>query len=137
MTEQPPAIPASPEAISEEWLTEALRCGGVISEGQVTSIERSSVGDVAGFTGQVVRLKLCGDAAGLPSTVIAKLHNRDPRRRALFARLRYAARELAFYRELLARRELGAPRLYHGVVDGETGELDPAPRRSRRRTIIG
>ena len=61
-------------------------------------------------------------APDVPATVIAKFPNADEGRRALFHRLGYAARELAFYRSIAPATRLRVPRLYFGEVDAVSGD---------------
>lgn len=101
--------------MTAEWLSSALGRGPV-SEVCAEPLESS-----AGFTGQVVRLALRG-GPDIPATVIAKLPNADAGRRALFHRLGYAARELAFYRSIAPASGVRVPDLYFGEVDADTGD---------------
>ena len=61
MTTQPQTIPETPGEITEAWLTEALRSTGVISGATVAAIERETLGEGAGFIGQLERLSLTYD----------------------------------------------------------------------------
>ena len=101
--------------MTAEWLSSALGRGPV-SDVCVQPLQSS-----AGLTGQVVRLALRG-GSDIPATVIAKLPNSDAGRRALFHRLGYAARELAFYRSIAPVSGLRVPDLYFGEVDADTGD---------------
>jgi hypothetical protein len=53
-------IPTSPGEITSEWLTEALREGGVTNQASVSSVATQVMGDEQGLTGsgQVARLRV-------------------------------------------------------------------------------
>ncbi|CRK53536.1 conserved hypothetical protein [Rhodococcus sp. RD6.2] len=107
-------LPRCADDMTTEWLSSAL------GRGSVSDVSVEPLGSSAGFTGQVVRLALRG-GPDLPATVIAKLPNADAGRRALFHRLGYAARELAFYRTIAPASGVRVPELYFGEVDADTG----------------
>ncbi|MCI0856621.1 MAG: hypothetical protein J4N98_08010, partial [Chloroflexi bacterium] len=78
-------IPASNE-VTAEWLTSALRSGGVIKDASVTSLEFE--GDIAagvGFMGQLARIKPTYDQAeeGAPALIIAKFPAAAPDNREI------------------------------------------------------
>ncbi|MCA1006823.1 ecdysteroid 22-kinase family protein [Rhodococcus hoagii] len=108
-------LPRSADDMTAEWLSSALGRGAV-SDVRIEPLKSS-----AGLTGQVVRLALHG-GPDIPATLIAKLPNADAGRRALFHRLGYAARELAFYRSIAPDSGLRVPDLYFGEVDTDTGD---------------
>lgn len=117
-----PALPGGPEAITAEWLAEAL--GGTIGGAKIDSIDRAPMGAVQGFTGQVVRVEIryAGAAGDAPTSIVAKLHSADPKRRALFSRLGYSAREHRFYRDLAPRGAMRVPRCHYSDLDPASGE---------------
>ncbi|MBK9613098.1 MAG: DUF1679 domain-containing protein [Dehalococcoidia bacterium] len=80
MTELTP-LPPSIESLTPEWLTAALRNGGALPEGSVTSFGHEIIGRVSGSSGTVARLKLQYSGAGpeAPATAIAKLPFGRPR----------------------------------------------------------
>jgi hypothetical protein len=43
-------IPASPEALTTEWLTQALRSTGTITDARVTSCHIEPIGEGKGFS---------------------------------------------------------------------------------------
>ena len=109
------SLPRCAGDISAAWLSSAL--GG----GDVAGVSVESLGSSEGFTGQVVRLALAG-SGGIPATVIAKFPNADDGRKALFHRLAYAQRELAFYTVVAPSSGLRVPHLYFGAVDAASGD---------------
>lgn len=116
-------IPAAPEAITAEWLTAALREGGVIGDAKVASIDTEIVGAGVGFIGQLARVRLTYDVpeANAPSSLIAKFPIIDPSSRAIGNLFRLYEREVRFYEEIGTDAGLCAPRRYfsHADVDGD------------------
>ena len=122
MTTTPLTIPETPAEITEEWLTQALRAGGVISDATaVISIERETLGEGAGFIGQIARLTLTydGPAEGAPRTVIAKLPSTDEGAREIAGVYGLYEREYRFYRELAAEVGFRTARCYYSDGDAE------------------
>jgi hypothetical protein len=50
-------IPVGPEALTPDWLTQALRSTGAITNATVESFDRRILGEGQGFTGRIVRLR--------------------------------------------------------------------------------
>lgn len=93
----------------------------MLGAGQVTGVSVRPLGSSDGFTGQVVRLALTG-STGVPATLIAKFPNADEDRKALFHRLAFAQREVAFYRNIGPIDGIRLARLYFGAVDADTAD---------------
>ena len=111
-------VPAAPEAITPEWLTGALREGGVIRDAKVASIETEIVGAGVGFLGQLARVGITYDRAGAgPASLIAKFPTLDPGGRAIGNLFRFYEREIRFYQEIGSDCGLRAPALYFGHAD--------------------
>ena len=131
-----PTVPHAIEEITPEWLTAALRQGGILRSTHVRAVEASVIGDEHGFTGVVARLQVAygGGPAG-PASIVAKLPTANRvvessyRRRlgtgtaARHELAERAARELRFLAHIGARHTTPAPRLLHGAVDGRRGAV--------------
>lgn len=117
-------IPANPEAITPEWLTAALRAGGM-SGVTVRSVSAETIGQGAGILCHLARLTVeyDGDAANAPRTMVAKMSTDVPETRQLVGMFRFYEREVAFYKELQNRVPVGTARAYHGQYDPATGDL--------------
>lgn len=103
------SIPTTPDAITAEWLTDALGAS-------VVSIDKEMVG--TGQMGDSVRLTLGYDgAAPGPPTVVAKLPALDPTSRATAAAVRSYEIEVSFYRELAPELPVRAPRCHLALHD--------------------
>jgi hypothetical protein len=121
------ALPTDISELTPAYLTEALRRGGHLSNGEVLSVDASPLGAGVGFVGQLARLKLLyeGDRGELPCTMIAKFPIEDPM-------ARYIAQMYGFYRtEAECYRQastvgLGVPTpdiYFSEVSDDDTGTL--------------
>ncbi|MEN8182277.1 MAG: hypothetical protein ABFS46_07040, partial [Myxococcota bacterium] len=115
-------IPAGPEGLTAEWLTQALRSGGALRRAAVVSFEASPVFG-QGLFGQLARLRLEYDAeeAGAPRSLIAKLSSATPEMRQRTNTILAYQREVRFYQRLADRTPLRTPACYYGDVDPETG----------------
>ena len=107
-------IPATPDAITPEWLTDALGA-------PVTSVDKEMVG--TGQMGDSVRLTLTYNGAEGPKSVVAKLPALDPTSRATAAAVRSYEIEVSFYRELAPELPVRAPRCYVALHDPVTDDF--------------
>ncbi len=114
--EGPLPIPETPAALTPEWLTEALRRGGILDDQKVVDIEAEVLGEGVGFLGDLLRLSLSYDRPGnLPDSLIAKLPKLD--NRAMGEMLGAYERENCFYMEMAGSLPLSTPRMYYGDFD--------------------
>jgi hypothetical protein len=121
-----PGTPASPGALTPEWLTRALRSTGTITDATVTACHVELFGEGKGFSGQIARVGLRYDRAeaGVPASLVAKFQFPPPDadvREAVFHSRLYE-REFRFYRDVAQDTALRTPRLYYGALRPETGE---------------
>ena len=109
-------IPDGTEALSAEWLTEALRAGDAIHDSRVVSFQARPIGsDEAGLTSRLTRLRLIYDREehGAPRNLIYKCHTDASELRANAAQLDIYRREVRFYQEAAGQVELRTPRCYY------------------------
>lgn len=113
------AIPAAPEALTADWLTDALRSTGTISKARVTSATPEVIGAGSGFIGQLARVALEYDTPedGAPRSLIGKFPTLDPGGRGIGNLFRFYEREVRFYEEVAARSRLRVPRAYFTFAD--------------------
>src|SRR5436309_2616902 len=96
-------IPTGPEALTAEWITQALRQAGTLVKGCVVAFD---VEIMPNANGQMLRLTLhydqdVGDRdEGAPATLIAKFPSADPQWRAMWTELHAYEREVYFYQHL-------------------------------------
>jgi hypothetical protein len=117
-------IPAGPEALTAEWLTEALRSTGVISSAAVMSFDTQIVGEGSGFIGQLARIALHYDRSeeGAPATLIAKFPGASPAGREIGNLFDFYRREIRFYEEIAGAVDLVTPRRYFTAMDADAQE---------------
>ncbi|MBF6600164.1 MAG: phosphotransferase [Dehalococcoidia bacterium] len=116
-------IPAGPEQLSAEWLTDALRQNGIIDAPAVASFDATTIAEGSGFIGQLARVALAYDGAapGAPDTLIAKFPGASEGGRQIGNLFRFYEREIRFYEEIAHRIEMRVPRRYHSAMDIERG----------------
>jgi aminoglycoside/choline kinase family phosphotransferase len=121
-----PGIPASPGALTAEWLTGALRSTGTIADARVISCHVELFGEGKGFSGQIARVALSYDSseASAPVSIIAKFQFAplDPDIRAAVFHSRIYEREFRFYRDVAQHVALRTPQVYYSALKTETGE---------------
>lgn len=126
MTEHRLTIPATPVAISPDWLTRALRQAGVLDRADVVAVEVTPVTAGSGFVGQAARLRLTysKQEARAPATAFVKLSSADPAIRQQLRRVGIYETEVGFYRDAapLPTFPLPVPRPYLSLYDDATGE---------------
>jgi hypothetical protein len=116
-------IPASPDAVTPAWLTQALRREGLFTRTTVTSCDMERLGEGQGFTGRLVRYRIAYDVAdeGAPPSLVAKFPTADPHVRAILNRHGIYEREIRFYKDVAPAGGLRTPRAYYGAFDRATG----------------
>ena len=119
------SIPHTPEDITPEWLTGALRSSGVVTTSSVTSIDAGDTTAGHGFTGRIARLSVTYDSQeeNPPGSLIAKFPSYDPTIRAAVtdSAMSYE-REIRCYESLLNNIPLSTPKRYYSAYDPESGE---------------
>jgi hypothetical protein len=109
-------LPTTTNEITAEWMTAALRESGTIGpDVAVESVVLDAAGAGVGFMGEVATVGLVyrGDAAGAPTTVVAKFPTQSPDIRAMMHPTRIYEREHRFYRELAAHSPVRTPAVFH------------------------
>lgn len=107
-------FPTSVEALTPQWLSEVLQT-------DVTGFQVERFGEGAGLIGMVVRLHL--DAAGGPSSVIAKFPSAAAVNRGVAETYDMYGREVRFYRDVASRVRLRTPACYFGEFDDATHDF--------------
>lgn len=118
-------IPATLDALTPEWLTRALRDGGQIGEGTVTSATVEPVGQGVGILCQLGRITLTYDQPSTdgPRTLIAKMASTDPQTRGMVSVFRFYEREVRFYRDLADEVDIRTARCYFSDFDAASGDF--------------
>lgn len=112
-------IPAGPEALDADWLTEALRRSGA-ADGRVVDFTVEPVGVGIGLVGALCRIRpRYADGTG-PASIIAKFPAPDEGSRFVAAVLGMYRKEVGFYVDLSARTALPHAACYHAAHDPAT-----------------
>jgi len=117
-------IPKSPDALSAEWLTEALQSGGAGSA-RVASFDYEPIAAGVGFLGKLGRLHLryAEGGKGLPATLVVKQPTHDEKSRQLAKMFRFYEREVSFYREVGPSAGIRIPTMHFGAADPQSGDF--------------
>jgi aminoglycoside phosphotransferase (APT) family kinase protein len=115
------AIPDGPEALTAEWVTSALREGGVLEAGtSVRALRAEVIGADRGIGGQVARVALEYEGGPeAPRTLVAKFPSAIEVTRAGGRYMRLPEREVRLYRELAPVLPLRVPACHFSAIDEE------------------
>ena len=116
------AIPETPDSVTDEWLTKALRQGGSNAEAQVTEHTTELV-EMQGAAAVVARFGITYDAdePGAPRSLIAKFASPHEPIRALMQLIGGYAREVEFYQQFGGDAGIPTPHCYHASIDSDSG----------------
>ena len=126
-TPNPLDIPERHEDVTAEWLTQALRSGGVISQQVVSSFEVEPLGAERSQLSSLARItvEFNEGAESLPDSIFAKFVSRIPGNRELIADLGVFQREIDMYKNFGNTIPLNMPKLYFGLAsqDSDVGVI--------------
>lgn len=117
------SIPETPNDITSQWLTEALRSTGIPLNAIVTSLRIEPIAELT-CAGQLARLHLrfSQSQSTLPSTLIAKLHAPDEPMRAKTRPFTPDKHEILFYQQLASEIPLRIPHCYYCAMNVNDGK---------------
>lgn len=110
-------IPDGPQAMTSEWLTQALRQTGTITSATVSSFQTQAIGEEGeGMSGQMARVQLSYDhnEPTAPQSLIAKFHSADPQIQTMYNSLGLYESEFRFYKQIAPKVDIPTPRFYYG-----------------------
>ena len=111
-------IPTSLTDFRPDWLTQALRSGGVIDGvTRVVSCDAVVLGTGEGFAGDLARITVSYADGDGPSTMVAKIPTSIDDNRNGSELLGVYEREIRMYQEILPTIGAPVPRLYYADVD--------------------
>lgn len=118
-----PPIVTDPQEITPEWLTQALRAGGVGKRARIANLDATTVG--TGQMGRNVRFELGWDseAPDLPASVVGKFPSDDPKSRATGSAQGAYEKEVRFYNELAHTVRIRTPRCFFADVEPQSGDF--------------
>jgi len=116
------AIPATPEEVTDGWLTSRLRESGAIKNARVTAHTTQLI-EPQGAAGIVARLELDYDRAEpkAPRSIVAKFASPHGPIRALLHAMGGYAREIEFYRRFGDDPGISTPHCFHAAIDPASG----------------
>ena len=119
-------IPATPHAITADWLTRVLRRAGILMRARVVAIEVQPVAAGSGFVGQTARLIIEYDEreAGAPASFFVKLSSANAAVRQQLRKVGLYETEAGFYRDTapLPDFPMRVPRPYLILYNEQTSE---------------
>jgi hypothetical protein len=117
-------IPKTIDAITPEWLTEAIAQSGARSA-IVSSFDTEEIAAGVGFNGKLARLSLHYEGANedAPASLVVKLPTPDPGGRGISTMFRFYEREVRFYEEIAGRVPVRVPHVYYGTFDPPSGDF--------------
>ena len=115
-------IPERYEDVTAEWLTHALRTGGVLGDQSVTEFQAEPLGADQSRTSSLARITVGydGHPNGLPESMFAKFVSRIPGNRELVAKRGLFRREIELYETLGDAIPLNIPQMYFGLAANES-----------------
>ncbi len=108
-------FPIAPEALTTEWLSEALGF-------PVQGFEVVRFGEGTGIIAMVTRVLLT-TAAGNPQSVIAKFPTPNATNRAIARTYRMYAREVMFYQSIADKVQIRTPHCFYAAIDPATEDF--------------
>jgi hypothetical protein len=109
--------PQHPQEITPEWLTFALRSGGVIKNASVKYLKREIIGTDRGFLSSAVRVNIEYDSVerGAPDSVVVKIEPESKKLQDIGYQLHAFEREILFYKVVSQNVPIRLPVLYYSV----------------------
>lgn len=120
------AVPAATEDASAEFMTHALRAGGVIdADTSVAEVEHDRIGEGVGLMCNLARLTLRykGPAHDAPSSVVLKVPSNFPENRHVGDQLNFYEREGRFYEQVSESLPVRTPHCWFNHIDTAADEF--------------
>jgi len=115
------AVPRAPSEVTADWLTQALRSGGMLADSSVSALRTQPLGVGKGFAGRLAKIvpTYAGDAIDAPASLIAKFPAREGPTRALAERFGFYEREVHFYQQIGDHAGIPTPRAYFSAISAD------------------
>ncbi|MBW3539335.1 MAG: ecdysteroid 22-kinase family protein [Planctomycetes bacterium] len=114
-------IPQTTTEITPEWLTAALRKGGVLRDGGVAACRVTPIGQESGFASRLARVEIDYDRpqSKVPAALVVKLgtSSRDELRSATLREKNI--REARFYQQVAPHAGIRVPRCYYSACEAD------------------
>jgi len=117
-----PALCRDPDAITAEWIQQALAAGGAAGLPVIRDVAVEDLGSATNAFGRLLRCHLTtdGGTAAAPASVIVKLPTANPTAFRFARWLAMHERECLFYRRLATQAPIRSPELLYGDFDEST-----------------
>jgi aminoglycoside phosphotransferase (APT) family kinase protein len=114
----------TPEELTADWFSSALREGGTLGAGASVATARSELIGT-GQVGMVVRSEVSydGNSADAPASFVVKLPSREQGARGIGLAMGLYESETRFYKEVAPLARIRVPKLHWGDVDTTTGRI--------------
>ena len=111
-----PAIPENADAVTAEWLRQALSTGLSENLPEVASLVVENIGAGSGTLGEILRcsIRYGDDGKRSPGSVIVKLSSSNRNSLRIAKTLSMYKREYACFRQLVPHMKIGVPKLLYG-----------------------
>ncbi len=128
MTDRP-TIPGSRNAITIDWMQQALAAGGAVDIPPIKALDVELIGVGLGLLADILRCHLTyrdgvgkspGEETTAPGSVIVKLPSSEPKSRRLCKRFDLYKREYDYYDRLAAHVPLRTPTLLYGDFEARS-----------------
>ena len=118
-----PACPTSLETLSPQWLTEALRASGCLTDARVTAVAVQKIGAEAGFLDVVARVTPTYDQASdrAQASLVVKISSPEATYRRIGNFYNAYEREFRFYETVAPGSTIRLARCFGRDSDAETG----------------
>ncbi len=118
-------IPENEDAVTIDWLQQALVAGGGSNIPAIRSVSFEEIGAGVGMVGRILRCHIAYISARnpAPETIVVKLPSTDENTRRTALQLHLYEREFEFYRTLAGSVPLRSPTLLYGDLDPSTHDF--------------
>jgi len=117
-------MPRGMADVTPEWLSSVLRASGDLgAAGRVVSVEHEVIGEDAGLTAALARLRPVYDGAAGPQSLILKMGSRNRATRELVSRRGMYEREVAFYSQMARYSPIRVPRCCYSAYDRDSRDF--------------
>jgi aminoglycoside phosphotransferase (APT) family kinase protein len=110
-------LPGRPEDLTPEWMTAALRAGGL--DATVSCLTTATIGEGSGVLSTLQRVSLDYGTGSGPRSVVVKLPSGHAGNRAVAVAYHCYEREVRYYLELRDRSPARTPVIHFAAVDGD------------------
>ncbi len=116
----PIRMPGSLDAISEEWLTSAMRSTNTIQpDSHVSKMSWELLGEGQGFLGDLARISMEYQGTPGPASAVLKIPTTKPENRGLGVMFSAYENEVRFYNELAQHLKIRMPQCYFADLEHE------------------